>query len=110
MKLFITLLAILFIVVGLSLGVYAAKLYGQLAFLTYAHYVSLFLLLMAYILSWVAMTWMASPNKFNVRPKQWIAFGFTLLMAFFWWGRYVFTISDIGSTGHGGAVDDVQNK
>ena len=56
------------------------------------------------------MTWMASPNKFNVRPKQWIAFGFTLLMAFFWWGRYVFTIADIGSNGHGGAVDDVQRN
>jgi len=41
---------------------------------------------------------MASPEKFQIRPKQWIAFSFTLLMAIFWWGRYVFTIADTAET------------
>jgi hypothetical protein len=86
------------VVSGIGVGVYVADKEGQLNFLKTAHYISLFILLVSYILSWVAMTWMASPEKFQIRPKQWIAFSFTLLMAIFWWGRYVFTIADTAET------------
>jgi hypothetical protein len=86
------------LVAGVGVGVYVADKEGQLNFLKTAHYVSLLILVVAYILSWVAMTWMANPNKFEVRPKQWIAFAFTLLMALFWWGRYIFTIADTAET------------
>jgi len=86
------------VVSGIGVGVYIADKEGQLNFLKTAHYISLFILLVSYILSWVAMTWMASPEKFQIRPKQWIAFSFTLLMAIFWWGRYVFTIADTAET------------
>jgi hypothetical protein len=86
------------VVSGIGLGVYVADKEGQLNFLKTAHYASLFILILAYILSWIAMTWMANPEKFEVRPKQWIAFGFTLLMAIFWWGRYIFTIADTAET------------
>lgn len=85
-------------VAGIGVGVYVADKEGQLSFLKTAHYISLMILIVAYILSWLAMTWMANPNKFQVRPKQWIAFSFTLLMAIFWWGRYVFTIADTAET------------
>ena len=90
----LAILAIVLMAAGIGVGIYAAYLKGQLEFLSYAHYVSLLLLLLAYILSWFAMTWMTHPEKFEVREKQWIAFGFTILMAIFWWGRYVFTIAD----------------
>lgn len=83
---------------GMAIGTYVANKEGQLDFLRTAHYISLFILIAAYILSWIAMTWMSSPKKFEVRPKQWIAFGFTLLMAIFWWGRYVFTVADTAET------------
>ena len=83
---------------GIAIGIYVADQEGQLNFLKTAHYASLFILIVAYIASWIAMTWMANPEKFEVRPKQWIAFVFTLLMAIFWWGRYVFTIADTAET------------
>ena len=86
------------VVSGIGVGVYIADKEGQLNFLKTAHYISLFILIVSYILSWVAMTWMASPEKFQIRPKQWIAFSFTLLIAIFWWGRYVFTIADTAET------------
>lgn len=86
------------IVSGIGVGVYVADKEGQLSFLKTAHYVSLIILILSYILSWIAMSWMANPEKFYIRPKQWIAFAFTLLMAIFWWGRYVFTIADTAET------------
>lgn len=86
------------IVSGFGLGIYIADSEGQLTFLRTAHYISLLFLLVSYILSWLAMSWMANPEKLDIRPKQWIAFGFTLLMAIFWWGRYVFTIADTAET------------
>jgi len=86
------------IIAGLGVGTYVANREGQLNFLRTAHYISLFILIAAYILSWIAMTWMSSPEKFEVRPKQWIAFSFTLLMAVFWWGRYIFTVADTAET------------
>jgi len=90
--------SILLIGAGMGVGTYAAQKEGQLSFLRTSHYISLFILIFAYILSWIAMTWMSSPKKFEVRPKQWIAFGFTLLMAVFWWARYVFTVADTAET------------
>ena len=86
------------IVAGIGVGIYVADKEGQLKFLKSAHYISLAIIIFAYIASWFAMTWMTNPEKFEVRPKQWIAFAFTLLMAIFWWGRYVFTIADTAET------------
>lgn len=83
---------------GIGLGIYTARKEGQLDFIKTAHIASLFILLLSYILSWFAMTWMTNPDKLEVRPKQWVAFGFTILMAVFWWGRYVFTVADTAET------------
>tara|TARA_Y100001963_G_scaffold117233_1_gene163089 strand:+ start:118 stop:426 length:309 start_codon:yes stop_codon:yes gene_type:complete len=83
---------------GIGLAIYIADAEGQLDFLQPAHYISLLIFLLAYILTWVGMTWMTNPDKFEVRPKQWVAFGFTILMAVFWWGRYIFTIADTAET------------
>lgn len=83
---------------GIGLGIYAAYSDGHLYFIKLAHILSLLILIISYTLSWLSMTWMTNPDKFEVRPKQWVAFGFTLLMAVFWWGRYVFTIADTAET------------
>ena len=91
-------LSILLFGSGMGLAVYIAHKEGQLDFIKTAHIISLFILLISYILSWLAMTWMTNPDKFEVRPKQWMAFGFTVLMAIFWWGRYVFTVADTAET------------
>lgn len=87
---------------GIGLAIYVAHTQGQLNFIKSAHIISLFILIVSYILSWLAMTWMTNPDKFEIRPKQWIAFGFTLLMAMFWWGRYVFTVADTAETNPNG--------
>ncbi len=89
---------------GIGLGIYVAHSEGQLSFIRTAHIISLFILVVSYTLSWIAMTWMTNPDKFEVRPKQWIAFGFTLLMALFWWGRYVFTVADTAETSPNGTT------
>ena len=94
----LTSFAILLIISGIGVGTYVANREGQLDFIKLSHYISLLLFIIAYILSWIAMTWMSNPNKFQVTPKQWIAFGFTILMAVFWWARYVFTIADTAET------------
>jgi hypothetical protein len=83
---------------GLGLGGYVANQEGHLKFLRTAHYVSLLMVVTGSIITWIAMTWMSQPDKFEVRPKQWIAFVFTLLMAVFWWGRYVFIVADTAET------------
>ena len=83
---------------GFGLAVYVASQEGLLGFIGTPHILSLIIMLVSYILSWVAMTWMANPDKFEVSSKQWIAFVFTILMAVFWWGRYVFTIADTAET------------
>ena len=83
---------------GFGLATYVASQEGLIGFIGTPHILSLLIMLVSYVLSWVAMVWMANPEKFDVRPKQWIAFVFTLLMAIFWWGRYVFTIADTAET------------
>lgn len=86
---------------GFGLAAYVANQEGLIGFIGTSHILSLVIMLISYVLSWVAMTWMANPDKFEVRPKQWIAFIFTILMAVFWWGRYVFTIADTAETAPG---------
>lgn len=91
-------LSILLFSSGIGLGIYIATKEGQLDFIKRAHVISLFILLLSYTLSWFAMTWMTNPDKLEIRPKQWIAFGFTILLAIFWWGRYMFTVADTAET------------
>ena len=91
-------LSFFLILAGFGVGIYIAHQEGQLKFLRTAHYITLMLFLAAYIITWVGMTWISSPDKFEVRPKQWIAFIFTIFMAVFWWARYVFTIADTAET------------
>jgi hypothetical protein len=83
---------------GIGLAIYTAHREGYLYFIKTAHIASLFILLVSYTLSWFAMTWMTNPQKLEIRPKQWVAFGFTILLAVFWWGRYVFTVADTAET------------
>ena len=87
-------LSIIFFVLAICLSVIAAKREKMLEFLTTAHYVSLGIILLGSVLTWVALTWMSDPEEFNVKPRQRIALVFSLLLGLFFWGRFVFTIED----------------
>lgn len=91
-------LAVIIILIGLGVGFYGARNEGLLDFIKPAHYISLLILLVSSVLAWFAMTWMSNPSKLEVKPKQWIAFVFSLFMSLFFWARYMFTIADTAET------------
>jgi hypothetical protein len=62
-------------------------------FLTFAHWVSLGILITAGILTWAAMVWMINPKSFTVNNNQWISFGFTIGISILWWARYAYTVA-----------------
>ena len=82
------------ILVGFGLIIWMGVRNDYLAFLKLAHWVSLFLLVLAGIFTWVAMVWMIHPSKFRVESKQWVSLGFSILIAILWWGRYAYTVAD----------------
>ena len=79
---------------GIALLIYLGKRNGYLTFLGLAHWVSLGLLIIAGIITWVAMTWMTSPKGFKVNSKQWVALGASIFISVLWWARYAYIISD----------------
>ena len=62
-------------------------------FLKLRHWISLFLLILAGIVTWVAMVWIVNPD-FKVTNRQWISLGFSVGISLLWWARYVYTVSD----------------
>ena len=87
-------LSFIFFAISIYLAILAAKNEKMLAFLTSAHYISLIIILIGSILTWVALTWMTNPDKFIVTPKQKISLVFSILLGLFFWGRFVFVVSD----------------
>ena len=87
-------LSIIFFILSICLAIFAANREKMLDFLSTAHYVSLLIILLGSVLTWVALTWMSDPEEFNVKPRQRIALVFSLLLGIFFWGRFVFTIED----------------
>lgn len=87
-------LAIIFFILSIIFSIMAAKQEKMLDFLSTAHYVSLIIILIGSIATWVALTWMSDPEEFNVKPKQKIALVFSILLGLFFWGRFVFTVAD----------------
>ena len=67
-----------------------------ISFLRTPHWVSLFILIAAGIMTWIAMVWMVNPN-FKISSKQWISFGFTIGISMLWWARYVYVTSDVAA-------------
>lgn len=63
-------------------------------FLRPAHYYSLIILLVAGILSWIAMVWMLNPLEFKVNSKQKISLGMSIVISILMWARYAFTIAE----------------
>ena len=77
--------------------IFAVKLLvnnGLTDFLQSAHYYSLAILLVAGVLSWIAMVWMLNPNEFKVNNKQRISLGVSIVISILMWGRYAFTIAE----------------
>lgn len=67
---------------------------GFTDFLKPAHYYSLLILLIAGIISWIAMVWMLNPNDFKVNTNQKISLGMSIVISILMWARYAFTISE----------------
>lgn len=87
------------IVIFAAIGVliYLGKKNGLVQFLEPAHFWSLLLLVIAGVLTWAAMVWIVnldlSPKTINT--KQYISLATSLLISVLWWGRYVYTVSDV---------------
>ncbi len=86
--------SVAFILTGFALIIWMGARNNYLAFLGLAHWVSLALLVIAGILTWISMVWMIHPSKFRVESKQWVSLGFSILIAILWWGRYAYTVAD----------------
>ena len=83
--------SIIGILAGLVGLVYLGYKNHYIDFIKLPHWASLFILITAGIMTWVAMVWMVNPS-FNVTNKQWLSFGFTIGISFLWWGRYLFAV------------------
>jgi hypothetical protein len=92
---YILIFSIVLIVVGLGLAVWLGTRNGYMSFLGYAHWVSLGLLVLAGILTWIAMVWMLHPDKFIVNKRQWVALGFSIFISVLWWARYAYTVAEV---------------
>lgn len=81
------------IFVGIAILANLSYQTGSLDFLRAAHWWSLVILLIAGILTWLAMVWMLKPDKLEINKDQWISFGFTVVISILWWARYAYTVS-----------------
>jgi len=89
----ILIISILALLGGLGGLLYLGYKNNYISFIKLPHWISLLILIIAGILTWVAMVWMVNPD-FTVTKKQWISLGFSIGISFLWWGRYAYTISD----------------
>ena len=81
------------IVIGIGLSIWLGTRNGYLSFLGTAHWISLGLLIIAGIFTWIAMVWMIHPSKFKVNNRQWVSLGFSIFIAVLWWARYAYTVA-----------------
>lgn len=86
-------ISIVGILAGMGGIVYIGYKNNYLNFLGISHWVSLLLLILAGIFTWIGMVWMVNPN-FKVTSKQWISLGFSLGISILWWARYAYTTAN----------------
>jgi hypothetical protein len=87
-------LSILAMILGFVGLIYLGYKNNMVEFLTMTHWISLGILIIAGILTWIAMVWMVNPGTFKVNNKQWISFGFSITISILWWARYAYTVSN----------------
>ena len=92
--LYIVSASVAFIIIGFAFIIWMGAKNSYLSFLGTAHWVSLVLLILAGVFTWVAMVWMIHPSKFRVESKQWVSLGFSIFISILWWGRYAYTVAD----------------
>lgn len=88
-----------FVIIIAMIGVliYLGKKNGLVKFLKPVHFWSLLLLVVAGILTWAAMVWVVNLDTSlkGVSSKQYVSLATSLLISVLWWGRYVYTVSDV---------------
>lgn len=96
MNINITLLAVslTLIVVGIGLLIYVGYVSGFVGFMGVAHWAGLGILIVAGILTWVAMVWIVNEkNEFKPNADQYVSLGLSIGISILWWGRYVYTVA-----------------
>ena len=83
------------ILIGIIVAIWLGFKNGFLDFLKKAHWISLLLLILAGVLTWISMVWMVNPNKFKILPKQWVSLGFSVGISVLWWARYAYTVASL---------------
>ena len=94
------------IVVGITLTIWLGTRNGYLSFLGTAHWVSLVLLVIAGIFTWVSMVWMIHPSEFRVNNRQWVSLGFSIFISILWWARYAYTVAETAEEAEGTALTE----
>lgn len=86
-----------FSIIGILAGISGLTFLGYrndfIQFLKFRHWISLIILIIAGIFTWIAMVWIVNPSL-KITNKQWISFGFSIAISFLWWLRYTYTVSN----------------
>jgi len=82
------------ITIGLGLLIYVGYASGFIGFMGVSHWVSLGILIVAGILTWIAMVWIVNEeNQFKPNTDQFVSLGMSIFISILWWGRYVYTVA-----------------
>ena len=82
------------ITVGLGLLIYVGYASGFIGFMGTPHWASLGILIIAGILTWIAMVWIVNEeNQFKPNKDQFVSLGMSIFISILWWGRYVYTVA-----------------
>ena len=87
-------LSIFGIIAGFAGSIFIGYRNNYIKFLGTAHWISLILLILAGIATWVAMVWMVHPSEFKVTKKQYVSLAASILISILWWARYAYTVAD----------------
>lgn len=85
--------SIIGIIAGIFGLVYLGYRHNYIEFLKFRHWMSLFVLVVAGILTWFGMVYIVNPSL-KITGKQWLSFGFSVAISLLWWMRYVYTVQD----------------
>lgn len=82
------------ITIGLGLLIYVGYVSGFIGFMGVSHWASLGILIIAGILTWIAMVWIVNEeNQFKPNTDQFVSLGMSIFISILWWGRYVYTVA-----------------
>ena len=85
------LIGVFIVAMGVSLALYFSYKNNYFKFVNRYHWTGLALFLFAGMFTSLAMIFMVN-SDFNVKKRQWLAFGFSLVISILFWFRFLFSI------------------